>query len=268
MIDKLRKKYLFCDLDGTLIKDAFISPSVIKKIKKFVEIGNVFIIATGRSDFDIKHIIDNNLNIVSPYRVSENGNIIKNSQDEVVFLQKIPNLELQKIKDFLFFNTKVRIEIADGDFRYSEKNRPQEIPMEYVDKFKIVTNLYDKIGTEIFPISFLLHEDNEEYLFNLRDEINSNFVNLQAVITFKGTLEVFSNLASKGSAIQIICEMENISSITENVFAVGDAGNDISMFKVLGKNNSFSMNSALNYVKDYTNISVSNVGEVIDILLK
>jgi HAD superfamily hydrolase (TIGR01484 family) len=127
--------------------------------------------------------------------------------------------------------------------------------------------LYDKIGEEIFPISFLLHEENEEYLFNLRDEINLNFVNLQAVITFKGTLEVFSNLASKGSAIQTICEIENITNM-EDVFAVGDAGNDIAMFKVLGKKNSFSMNSALKYVKDYTNISVSNVGDVVDILLK
>ena len=101
----------------------------------------------------------------------------------------------------------------------------------------------------------------------MRDEINLNFVNLQAVVTFKGTLEVFSNLASKGSAIQTICEIENITNM-EDVFAVGDAGNDISMFKILGKKNSFSMNSALKYVKDYTNISVNNVGDVVDILLK
>ena len=267
MLDKIRKKCLFCDLDGTLIKDGFIASSVVKKIQNFVKLGNLFIIATGRSDFDIKHILETNLKFQSPYRVSENGNVIKNSLDEVVFLQKIPQLELQKIKDFLFFNTTVRLEVADGDFRYSEKNRPHEIPMEYVDKFKIVNNLYDKIGEEILPISFLLHEENEEYLFNLRDEINLNFVNLQAVITFKGTLEVFSNLASKGSAIQTICEIENITNM-EDVFAVGDAGNDIAMFKVLGKNNSFSMNSALNYVKDYTNISVNNVGDVVDILLQ
>ena len=84
------KKILFSDYDNTLYKNDESIKNNVKYINKFVKVGNMFSIASGRSYIDIKDelnrynipfnylilnhgatILDNNLNIIKYYIINK-----------------------------------------------------------------------------------------------------------------------------------------------------------------------------------------------------
>ena len=76
-------KYIFCDLDGTLLLDFYrIEEQDIKALLRAQEKGNFVSIATGRLDYEIKAIMEQYG--FNGFRVSQNGGVVYSEQDKRV----------------------------------------------------------------------------------------------------------------------------------------------------------------------------------------
>ncbi len=75
-------KILISDFDKTFYTENY--DNNIKLINEFVNAGNKFVIATGRSYTSIKKEI-NKYNIPYNYLICNNGSVIFNEQDEIIY---------------------------------------------------------------------------------------------------------------------------------------------------------------------------------------
>ncbi|MDY0393686.1 HAD hydrolase family protein [Virgibacillus halophilus] len=111
------QKVIICDLDGTLLEsNGKVSPDTIKMVQHFHKIGGIFIIATGRLDHDIVYI-EEKLGIQGKYRVSQNGAVIKNQFNDVIWNRKMDPNAASRIVKFLR-KKKLRVEVSDIKQRY------------------------------------------------------------------------------------------------------------------------------------------------------
>jgi len=255
-------KYLFSDIDGTLLQNGMFHDETIKKIHKFINEGNQFILATGRIDSDIK-AIQKKLAINPPYRISQNGAVITKG-DEVIHEVGIPTSNLQKLTDYLF-NAMEKynfiLEVSFQQLRYSNKKRPTGINHAFTTPVMHDDKLKDRALDD--PILFLVLSEDESCFTEIAEHIQKNFSRLQAVKTSEGCLEILHRQATKGNGIEIVLRDLGILS-KEHIYVVGDSYNDISMFKKF--KNSFVMSTSPNDVEKHANYRVNVVGEVVDFI--
>lgn len=253
-------KHLFSDIDGTLFKLEGVSKKTIQKIQDFTRNGNKVYLATGRMDSDIKYLT-NVLNIDCKYRISQNGSVIHNKQDEIIRAVTIPKEIAQEIAKYLFSLKDVRIEASTSTNRYAREKRPKHFQQEFTKILIVEPNLADMIGNSLDITIFVIMAEEEDFFIEVKEYINTNFgEHVQAIMTSLTNLEILNKDASKGRAISDIINNENIAK--EDVYVVGDAENDISMFRHF--DNSFAMKEAKAHVAIKANHGAYLVGDVID----
>lgn len=252
--------YLFSDIDGTLIHNEGISKTTLNKIKDFIKRGNHFYCVTGRNDLHVKQLQQlSGLDL--EYRISQNGCVVKDRNDNLLYSNTLDNHIARDIAHFLDpivkkHNFLFGASMVDG-VRYYNKRTSTMNPNYLTDE-----NFKDKVGVDIFPALFLVIADSEENFGVIREYINNNYADsVSCVLTSFGVLEILQNTASKANGINFVLNKEKIT--TSNIFVVGDNENDVSMFLKF-PNNAFSMVNALDYVKDYTKFSTHSVGDLID----
>jgi len=193
-------KLLVSDYDGTFksdIKNLYLN---IEVINKFIESGNKFVIATGRNFDSIKSEIDK-YNIPYNYLICNNGLIIFDNQNNIIFSSVIQNNNLKFIQNSL--NSKQYPVIIKNYNFYcatAEKLNILEICAIFKNKKSA--------------------KDYKQFLESIKSNILCYQINNRLFI---------GNDLSKASAISIIQERENIS--TKNIFTVGDNLNDLEMLK-------------------------------------
>lgn len=101
------KKVIVSDYDQTFyINDQDLEKNK-KAIKEFMNNGNLFIIATGRSYMDFKNKI-NDYNIEYDYAIINHGATTLNNKDEIMDNFLIDNTVLQNIKNDMYLEKTVR----------------------------------------------------------------------------------------------------------------------------------------------------------------
>lgn len=255
-------KHLFSDIDGTLLQNHKIDETTLTKIKEFIAKGNKFYLASGRIDGDIKHLISNHLKVDVDYRISQNGTIVFNKNNEIIYTDYLEQTNLKPLVEYLFSldSNKITIEVSSVHNRYLVKPRVGTYFAEFEDVSVVEPNLAEKIGNSILPTVILLLCYDVDYLKVVQDYVNKNFSNYTAVMTNTYLLEVLNKNSSKGKAIRSIVNKYNINP--NDVYVVGDNENDVSMFNEFS--NSFVMNTAKEHVKAQANFMVNLVGDVID----
>ena len=259
-------KILATDLDGTLFypkdKKEMICKENLTFVRDFIEQGNKLVIVTGRSLAYGKQVarrINRNVTLVC-----YNGAII-NEDDVDIYDFSIPNDVAKEIINQGFESTKIKgafIMTENGVFVRTRSNnilfrRISEIFYEsqkvYAEKFNIDPKSYEyelnfgKIHKIMFFFGIMPKSKSNAREYNkiLREEyefMESSWSN--------NAIEITNRQCSKGNAIlKYIC-IKGISK--EDVYVVGDSGNDISMFKEF-KENSFCMSHAHRVVKKYSN---------------
>ncbi|MFL1781045.1 Cof-type HAD-IIB family hydrolase [Candidatus Hepatincolaceae symbiont of Richtersius coronifer] len=261
-------RYLFSDIDGTLLKNNDIDTTTLEKIRKFASKGNKFYLATGRMDNEVR-VLENRINLFGDYRISQNGTIVKDKSNQVIYQSLLPENVLLPLRDYLFSFYKdpsIIIEVSDENARYAVVERPEVFNVRFNEYPIVDSNLKDKIGITVFPTLFLILSKNEAVQQQIKTYILKNFGEyVNAVMTSLHCLEVLNKNSSKGNAIKYIVGKEGINP--ENVFVVGDAENDISMFQNFTKN-SFAMVEAKTHVSAHAKFRVNLVGDVLDYINK
>ena len=92
----------------------------------------------------------------------------------------------------------------------------------------------------------ILVYDSKEKLDLVENALKTNLTNCEVIRSFSEHIDINLKGVSKGNAIKMIADYYGVT--TEDIIAVGDAGNDIPMLKTAGF--PIAMGNALPFVKD------------------
>ncbi len=237
MINKNRTLIL-SDLDGTLLNsEGKLTDFTKEAVKKIVDAGHIFCIATGRPIRGAKYIYDE-LNLES-LLVTGNGSIIYNFEKDNEY--SIPLTFSKEIFKALFSNKKI-IDLIDNiiiedteNAWFWKKHENSELYDKMLKIFHLDENkikyLYEdtnKIKNNICSIliSIKNSEKMNELFFEVK-EIAPTLIIRNYTINDSCIIEINSEYVSKGSALKYLSSYYGIP--IERCFAIGDGDNDISM---------------------------------------
>lgn len=187
---------LVSDYDGTLKSNEKNLIKNIYEIKKFMN-NNLFCIATGRPYSSIKKEI-NKYNIPYDYLICNNGLNIFDNYDNLLYSKCFNEEELMLIRNYLTFNKLI---------------------------YKCY-NLYGNIcNNDVVYIDVIKNNLFKNLL--IKKEI-VNIVENVSMYAIMNHLYIESKI-NKAEGIRTLLKTQNIS--VDNIYTVGDAGNDIEMLK-------------------------------------
>lgn len=269
-------KYFICDLDGTLIRanetqDVNGNPHVTfsvsetdkAAIAKFIAAGGQFIIATGRADFEIENFARMEQIEHVRYRISCNGAVIRTEDGELVFHQRLSDAASKLMRR--------ELELLDGKFSIIEASDVDWVyyhgDVDHDDIYKenhVFNNLdiVHEFGETIFPIKYFIQGETDA-VQHIVQTIQSEMPEAFEIFNDEHEVNVGPRDVSKGTAVTHFMKSMNIDP--SEIAVIGDAANDISMFKTTP--NSFSFHHAKPDVQQHANHIVENVAEALEILM-
>ncbi len=263
------KKVIATDLDGTLFypKDHknMICPANLFFIQSFIDNGGKVIIVSGRSlayGLKVEKKIGRDVDIVS-----FNGACIYQNK-KIIFSKEISKEEVKSIISDVLSSYKclaVAIFTDSGIYVHSKKDSKIILGLSKLyfkwqgvlaEKINFNNQKYEKvIETErVYKILIFFGitkgarkraMETNKIIRNTYDNVESSWSGACIEITYRNI--------NKGEAIKNYCELNNI--LKDDVYVVGDSGNDISMFKEFHER-SFAMSHAPKSVKKYAKYSL------------
>lgn len=246
-------KLFVTDLDGTLLRsDHTLSPYSLASLNSAMENGLPVCIATGRSYSDILEIIKDFK--IRPYIISSNGASIYDNNGKKIYSVSIPKDQVKDIIQYLQ-GQNLEYEVADDDYTYITKESLEILHKELEDvgaldsakkkeleqdilglvlsqgNLKVVEDmetLLDSIesGNSVSSISAYLNKIHKAMEYFTMDK------RIRTFSSWKYNFEMTSSKTSKGIALTHLCQILQID--LQDVAAIGDNYNDLSMIKVAG----------------------------------
>ena len=229
----MNKKIVVSDLDGTLLNQkSEVSKFSKEVIRKFIQNGGKFYIATGRAYPDAKRIT-NELGIEVPI-ITANGAVINNEKGEEIYRNDLSK-EISDVVlgvDYLRISDDIHMNIYSANKWYVEDpiRRVNPFQEELHYRFEVLKrNEIEKISiTKFFFIGH--HKDllklERVVLDKLEDKINIAFTDPEC-------LEIFDIEVTKANAIKKLSVLEQFD--IKDVVAFGDGFNDYEMLQSVGK---------------------------------
>ena len=259
------KKYkvVMCDLDNTLLdygKD--VSQDSIEIIEKLALEGIEFIPATGRYLGVIPKLLLEHKSI--NYIVSSNGAVISKREDLntihecYIDIEKVRTLliEAYDLKGRIILDTNQGIIVGRRvkDFlKVAKEDYYQHLKQHMTIKNHIL-EVFDMKDLRIRKIDLGFDNlENRNIIYNRYK--NSELINV--VSSSEANIEITSLEASKGNALDFIAKHLEIS--TDEILAIGDSDNDISMLEKAGF--SIAMGNASEHVKSHADDITLDVNE-------
>ncbi len=222
-------KVLISDFDGTFFDKNYLEN--INKVNRFVNKGNMFIIATGRSINNLKVDI-NEHNIKYSYLICSDGASIYDNKNNNLFTCDIDRKLINPICDLL--------------------DKDPNIFLTFIENDNIVS------GTHANSIAGTFFDKDK--CKQLVETINQKFPLVNAYLS-ESHINIRNKKVSKYEAIKFLISNYNIKS--DNIYTIGDNVNDIEMCKHF---NSFSFYNADDSIKKVSKKLVNDFSEAIDIL--
>ncbi|MGK4015413.1 Cof-type HAD-IIB family hydrolase [Ligilactobacillus salivarius] len=255
------------DMDGTLLNDKMvISKRNADAIKEAQKNGVHFIVSSGRGYNEIKPLIkaaDFNSPMITlngAEVLDENGKVLSSSPLPKITAKKIIRLlrkkglyaevitskgiysdnKAKRIENFAELLTRVSPDTPYKLAVIMASNRLELMNINYTDDYM---ELIDEKHTKVFKI-VAFSSEGKKVLDPIRDEISQNS-ELVVTSSSESNIEINHVNAQKGIALQAYADYLNIPM--DNVMAIGDNNNDVSMLKVAGM--SYAMENGSNEVK-------------------
>lgn len=226
----LMEKYLVgVDLDETLLKsDKTISDETVAFVKKFVDDGNFFVIATGRPFQGARNFYQR-LGVKMPM-IATNGGAIYEFEDDMTTIKNIKTFHMDRNEFLSFFKQvkhmlysyQVRCPLSYHFYKY------ELIPFYILHEDPMVSMHENDIeeSLEAYPIDadcFVKKDYLDEFLKIISSYKNFKYINWGDSGEYFA-FEISSVNASKGTALEYLREQFGVKK--ENVFGFGDAMND------------------------------------------
>lgn len=224
------------DMDGTLLhNDKSISDYTINVLRKIVEKGILLVPASGRPLNGMKAAVLNDVKGIK-YAICSNGAMLMDVQKEKSISETGIPIEkaLEALTYLEQFPVAVYVHTDRGTFRaegWEKTGLSEKYP--YI-RFSegTVKNLGEFLRTSGVNVmkmgAYILTDELAQKLL----EKGSPIPGIAFLRSGDGIIELNSTNASKGNALYILCEKLGIQ--LENVLAIGDNENDISMLQAAG----------------------------------
>lgn len=260
-------KYIFCDLDSTLLNDdKSLSPENIITIKSLNEKNVGFVITTGRMPFLIANIIDQLKGNYDVYSICTNGAIILKNKDCILKKHSLDNKEVEYIKQIAINNNLGMFVSSENEIVCYNLDKIKETKLE--GHVRLVELDLDALNVfleqTIYKISLINKDVNK--LLDAKEEIINNF-NLSVAFSTKNTIEIVAKGRNKGVGIKEFCDLKNIS--LDNTLSIGDNDNDYSTLSTTKY--SATVKNGLEHIKDivdYVSKANNNEAAVSEIIIE
>ena len=243
------KKVLVSDYDKTFyLNDEDIERNKIA-VEKFRKKGNIFVIATGRSYYDIqKKIKEYKINY--DYLIINHGASILNEKDEIIYNIPIKNETISKIRNDL--------EKYIPNMKVSLENDTYRTPTNKYFCCKEKLSRLDFNSKDLTKINIKL--DSEETTNNINNMINDKYSDtINCYKVSKDIIEIISKEIDKSKAIKLLADYYNLDN--KFIYTIGDGYSDVEMMKNF---NGYAMKESVEELKKVAKKEYESVSELIN----
>ncbi|QHX36291.1 Cof-type HAD-IIB family hydrolase [Spiroplasma sp. BIUS-1] len=258
-------KWWFSDYDGTinLTHNDFIDSRDLEFIKRWIDQGNKFAIATGRMEHEIKPILEKS-NIPYDYMICNNGAVVYNKDSEIIANASIP---MESRKDIIELFESLREEyilgycLKDQRTAYSRVEEPEIYTNPFLSRYAPEKNNFEQGKEDILnnpDLNLLYFFIPEAKVLEVKNLLNGRIKNCKAFRTHRNVIEIMREDVSKAYGIKVIQDINGFE--TKDIYASGDGENDIDMLKYT--QNSFAMKNHQSQVDKAAKYMIENVWEI------
>ncbi|MCP0887629.1 Cof-type HAD-IIB family hydrolase [Ligilactobacillus sp. WILCCON 0076] len=230
-------KMITCDMDETLLSDKReITPKTVAAIKKAVAAGVYFVPNTGRNFLTIQDNLETLglLQKKGQYVISFNGGaIVENADLKVLMTQAIPFETARALWEIGYKKGYcTHIYTVDKLYIWNPTKTDSDYLTGRVDGWEEPKEEVTMLAkTPIVKVLFEISDENKrvEMQSYIEEKITAN---LNITFSSDRYIEFNDTNATKGKATQLLAEKLGIKM--EEVIAVGDNGNDLSMIEASG----------------------------------
>lgn len=271
----MKYELLAIDMDGTLLNDSkLIGEKSIEYIKKVIDMGIKFVIASGRVPAALKYYeytISRNQPVICC-----NGAIILDHDKNIIYTKSLSKDSVIKIVDILRDKKDTYYHFYVGDVlcceqfklsaqRFYEFNRGVE--RKYRMEIRIIADTKEYVQMSRHDIDKIVVMDKDsDYLKSIREKIE-RIEGIAVSSSGACNLEINSKGVNKGSGLVNLAKYYNIP--IEKCIAVGNDENDISMIKNAGLG--VAVSNAASKIKrraNYVTILDNNNDAIVEVIDK
>ena len=230
------KKILISDYDGTFYQNGIDIKKNIDKVNEFRTLGNLFVLATGRSYVDLKIMIDK-YKIPYDYLILNHGALLLSKKLEILNV-----FTLDK-------------ELVGSVLEYANNNK-DIYDVVLIDVFK------KKVIDTSNAVKIMLKLYSYDNALDVKKYIDERYTNIKCYYEKEDNhylVEIVSSKASKSLMIEKILVREEIKK--DNVFTIGDGVNDIDMIRNF---NGYRVINSCKELDSITNRVIDNVSDLIE----
>lgn len=252
----MKKILIATDLDGTLLSpDGSVSSENFAAIERLADRGIATVPVTGRAFYEIPQKLRDCECI--RYFVYSNGAGIYDRQNGNIFYSPVEDSTAVKIFHLLNLY-KTFIELYSNGVPRVDKRKLNEECLEYYNidlNFRgILTKTREGIDhfehcledetfkVEMFDVFFKHLSERTE----CKEKLKMFFPEVEVTTSMENNLEIMKKGINKGSGLIRLCELAGFEA--EDVIALGDSRNDLTLFKRAGS--SFAVKNACTELKD------------------
>lgn len=257
---------VFTDIDGTMLPfdkkhpKTAIPPSVKKAVKELKKAQIPLIITTGRSLGEASEVAQG-IGNANTYIITQQGTEIYDPKGKIIFQDSIDNNDVQKmLKEFELIRKLNKIDAGAIVFADGKAYGIEEVVRPYNWEKLVILKSFDELkDAKVCKLCFSVSDPKK--LRILQAYMKQKFPKYQIVISADCYCDISSNIATKGSAVRKLTEM--LGKDMKNVAILGDAENDITMFKEAKTNGglAIAVGNAMQPVKENANYITSSVYE-------
>lgn len=230
------KKILVSDYDGTFYQNDIDIRENIDKVNEFRTLGNLFVLATGRSYVDLKIMIDK-YKIPYDYLILNHGALLLSKKLEILNV-----FTLDK-------------ELVGSVLEYANNNK-DIYDVVLIDVFK------KKVIDTSNAVKIMLKLYSYDNALDVKKYIDERYTNIKCYYEKEDNhylVEIVSSKASKSLMIEKILDKEKI--VKKNVYTIGDGINDIDMIRDY---NGYRVRNSCKELDSITNRVIDNVSDLIE----
>lgn len=261
----MNTKYVFLDIDGTLVdKGGVIPETATKAITKTRERGHKVFVCTGRSrceihDYILEAGIDGIVGSAGAYVELDGKVIYHRPMTERMNRRLLDYFESRKMS--IFVETNDELLVNDIGLRYvAEHIRRCTLNNEPYDKafFDLSSPLSEKHKPETLPINKLLYVTTEYDPEDVKRDLQTEFTVVDSAIALPGNSGELSELGMhKGKGIDVVIQYFNAD--IKDTIGIGDGENDIEMLKSAGV--AIAMGNANPKLKEVADFVTTNIDD-------
>ncbi|MBR3768472.1 MAG: HAD family phosphatase [Clostridia bacterium] len=250
-MNKFEGVLIASDFDGTLTDSKGNIPEINKEaIKYFIANGGKFTVSTGRTKIGF-HNYDSEF-INAPVLLGNGAMAYDYKENFAVFTNSINECDIDILNKIYNDNPWLSMELYSVDDKAYVLN-PNPASIRHFNGLKVENyNIINELSEKMFPMVKIMLSVGER-TFEIQNYLNKISLGNMKYIPCSGSfVEILSVNAGKGRALYQLAQYFNLEE--RNVFAVGDASNDVDMLKAASIG--FVPVSADEYAKNAAKIQV------------